>query len=358
MLFYSFPLRTSLAKRADGFEQIFDGQSDSQYFGNISIGTPSQSFDVILDTGSADLWVASSSCTSASCQSVSLYNAADSSSATTSATTFQVTYGTGAAAGTLVTDTVTFAGYTVAKQTFAQVSQQSSVIRSSQPVSGILGLAFQSLANSKALPIWAALIQNNQLPEPVMSFALRRWIRKTNSAVTDGGYMTLGGVNNSLFTGDINWVPLFNNQENYWMVQLDSVGIGSTSVSLKQRAAIDTGTTLVAAPSSALEQIFSNIPGGQLSTDSDFENYYEFDCDSNPTISMTFNGVSYTLNSADFILVKPQVGNTCIASFYVLDASSGGSSSPEWVRYLFYSLMNFILIKNHIIISDNRCFFP
>jgi cathepsin D len=93
-----------------------------------------------------------------------------------------VQYGTGAAQGTLVTDDVSFAGFTVNNQTFAAVNQAQGVLRSSQPVAGILGLAFQAIANSRAPPIWQALAEAGRLPENVMAFALRRWTDKQTTA--------------------------------------------------------------------------------------------------------------------------------------------------------------------------------
>ena len=75
---------------------------------------------MIIDTGSSDLWVAGTSCTSSSCRGVTLFNSAQSSTFTVDPTSFDITYGSGEATGSTASDTVTMGGFTVTGQTFGQ----------------------------------------------------------------------------------------------------------------------------------------------------------------------------------------------------------------------------------------------
>ena len=90
------------------------------------------------------------------------------------------------------------------------------------PVSGLMGLAFQSLADTESVPFWQALINDNLLSSPEMSFWLAR---DTTSAqnLEQGGVFTLGGTNSTLFTGNIEFINLVSADEpSFWLLSLNS----------------------------------------------------------------------------------------------------------------------------------------
>jgi cathepsin D len=73
-------------------------------------------------------------------------------------------------------------------------------------LAGIMGLAFQGIANTGAMPFWQALINQNLLTSPEFSFSLTRFVNDPNSKTEEpGGTFTLGGTNSSLFQGDIDF---------------------------------------------------------------------------------------------------------------------------------------------------------
>jgi hypothetical protein len=77
-------LKRNLQKRQSsegqlGQEYLMDVGLDASYTGTINVGTPSQQFEVIVDTGSADLWLADANCQSQTCQGISTFNEGGSS---------------------------------------------------------------------------------------------------------------------------------------------------------------------------------------------------------------------------------------------------------------------------------------
>jgi hypothetical protein len=84
------------------FAQVLTNANNFAYFANIQLGTPEQSFVVIPDTGSSNLWVPSSKCVSLPeseidiCATRNLFDGSKSSSYTPSTDDWILRYGTGA----------------------------------------------------------------------------------------------------------------------------------------------------------------------------------------------------------------------------------------------------------------------
>ncbi|KAK5983547.1 Eukaryotic aspartyl protease, partial [Trichostrongylus colubriformis] len=89
--------------------QSVSDYGDYEYVGNITIGTPDQQFVVVLDTGSANLWVPETAC-DASCNKKDRFDSASSSTFVKSTQTWTIQYGSGDAKGVLGTDTIKFGG--------------------------------------------------------------------------------------------------------------------------------------------------------------------------------------------------------------------------------------------------------
>ncbi|KAG9308853.1 aspartic peptidase domain-containing protein [Chiua virens] len=84
-----------------------------------SVGSSQQNLSLQVDTGSSDLWIASKSCSSASCSATSgrLY---DPSSSQSTGDTFTMEYLSGTVSGTIVWDQVQIGGYTIPNQALGQ----------------------------------------------------------------------------------------------------------------------------------------------------------------------------------------------------------------------------------------------
>ncbi|KAL8278335.1 hypothetical protein RQP46_009227 [Phenoliferia psychrophenolica] len=238
-----------LAKRgAIGTEAL--AGNDLSYYGTISLGTPPQNYEVVMDTGSA------------------VFGACDN---ITSLTT-------------------------------------------SSDQTGLLGLAWKKIANSKATPFVQALWLNNSLSNPVFGFGLRQ-LDATDvpdaTSVESGGYLTIGDVNATLFSGTLNYVPL-SNSGTYWNIPMDNIIVqGKTLNQNASAAVIDTGTNSLAFPDEVAGAIYAAIPGSQAIPNSG--GLYAYPCSTAVKFTLTFGGVDYPMLSKDF---NGGAVNRAVMSFY------------------------------------------
>jgi phytepsin len=242
--------------RAGAVNIPLDNKADTQYYGPVTIGNPPQSFLVLFDTGSSNLWVPSTDCPlwDISCDLHTKYDHKKSKTYIPNGQDFEIQYGSGAVSGYLSSDDLVIGGLIVKNQTFAEVTGEPGIAFIAAGFDGVLGLAFDSISVDHVTPVWYNLLAQNLVSEPVFAFWLNR---DPNSKPGNGGELVLGGVDPNHYTGDIHYVNVTS--ETYWEFIADSVSIGSTYYCKNCKAIADTGTSLIAGPSVVIDQINKDI---------------------------------------------------------------------------------------------------
>ncbi|GAA5826586.1 hypothetical protein JCM11251_002438 [Rhodosporidiobolus azoricus] len=334
----------ALKKRAPSgavaLTDYFSGGNDAAYFGPLDIGTPGQSFDVIFDTGSADLWVPSDK----SSTSHAKFSTSASSSVETSTASWDITYGTGSSEGFLARDTVTAGGYTATQQIFALADTSASVVEA-LPSDGICGMAFSTIATSGAPTFFENLITQGQVSNPVFSYYMTRAKDSTSKSkgTIAGGELCIGCIDSSKYTGSISYNPV--SSKSYWSVDSDGVNVDGTVVSgTSMVAALDTGTTLIYLPTSVASALYSKLGGTKVGSSGE----YHVPCVSTfGSIGLTFNGVTYNMPLDDVFLGYASSSNTdeCILGIFASDYYDSEGQNVAIVGNLFlksvYSVFSF-----------------
>ncbi|KAL9649753.1 hypothetical protein ABK040_009568 [Willaertia magna] len=279
--------------------------SDTQYYGFINVGTPAQSFKVIFDTGSSNVWVPSEDCWSITCLLHNRYNHKKSSTYVQNGQKFNITYGSGAVNGYLSQDAVSVGGLTVKNQVFGEVTSESGLSFLFGKTDGIVGLAFDKISVDGVTPLFYNLVSQGLVDQHLFSF----YLSKTPGS--DASAMILGGSDNKYYTGPMTWIPLSN--RTYWTIKFQDVTVGGQSKNTCPPAgcyaAVDTGTSLIAGPALKIGPVLES-----LNIAKDCSNI-----DSNPDVSFVIGGKTFTLKPKDYVLKITQFGVTeCIAGFMPL----------------------------------------
>jgi len=282
---------------------------NAQYFSEITIGTPPQSFKVVLDTGSSNLWVPSSGCGSIACYLHTKYDSSASSTYKKNGTEFEIRYGSGELSGFVSQDTMTIGDLKIKDQIFAEATEEPGLAFAFGRFDGILGLGYDTISVNKIVPPFYEMINQGLLDEPVFAF----YLGDTNNGEGDESEAIFGGINKDHYTGKLTEIPL--RRKAYWEVDLDAITFGDATAELDNTGVIlDTGTSLIALPTT-LAELLNKEMGAKKS----YNGQYTVECekrDSLPDMSFTLSGYNFTITPYDYIL---EVQGSCISSFMGMD---------------------------------------
>ncbi|GAA5935111.1 uncharacterized protein JCM15063_003152 [Sporobolomyces koalae] len=288
---------------------------NSVWAGSLSIGSSSQTFNINFDTGSADLWVPSTSCTSAACSPHSKYDPSKSStSQSVPGKKLSITYGDGSATqGAVYTDSVTVGGMTINTQTFGVANSLTSDF-ANDPYDGLMGMAFSSISTLGASTVFETLTNQANLAANQFSFHL----------ASAGSELYLGGLDPSKYTaGSTKYYPVTN--AGYWLLDA-KVNVGGQQVAKvgKVSAIIDTGTSVIVAPTADAAAFWAQVPN----SGSYGGGYYTYDCASPPSVSFSFGSSfaeQWAVSGSSWNLGKVSSGSTrCVGAVVGADIGING----------------------------------
>ncbi|KAI1708230.1 eukaryotic aspartyl protease domain-containing protein [Ditylenchus destructor] len=347
------------------FSHPVNDYNDLEYVGNITIGNPPQPFRVVLDTGSANLWIPDESCPSLveceticgyddmcdffchksccgnampppknACNIKQLFLSGQSNTYSEDGRDFYIAYGTGSARGYLGRDELRLGDasgsqLTIMNTTFGLATEIAPFFEHIH-VDGILGLAFESIADDHVKPPLLNAIDQGLLDEPILTVYLAR---RGASENVPAGVFTYGGVDtdNCDTSAGIHYVDL--SAATYFQFKMDSVSVsGQTMDNTKVDVISDTGTSFIAGPQNVVSKIAQKVGAqydGQLKL-------YLIKCDA------TFSDVVFTIDSKEYPIpywqliidmgfVDDVTGDTSQCAFAIYPTGNSNGHGPKWI---------------------------
>nr|XP_054504527.1 renin [Agelaius phoeniceus] len=300
---------------------------DTQYFGEISIGTPAQTFKVVFDTGSANLWVPSYKCSPlySACVSHSRYDSSKSRTYIANGTGFAIRYGTGSVKGVLSQDIVMVSDIPII-QVFAEATALPAFPFIFARFDGVLGMGYPSQAIDGITPVFDRILAQQILQEDAFSVYYSRTSK--NAPLKPGGEIILGGSDPAHYTGDFHYLNV--SRSGFWQIRMKGVSVGAEILFCREgcSVAVDTGASYITGPAGPVSVLMKAIGATEVA-----EGEYVVDCEQVPqlpNISFHLGGKVYGLSGPAYVLRQSQYGeDVCVVAFSGLDIPP--PAGPLWI---------------------------
>ncbi|PSR80075.1 aspartic peptidase domain-containing protein [Coniella lustricola] len=250
----------------------FVEENDREWLCPVSIGTPAQTVNLDLDTGSADLWVFSPEVGARDLDlgKRRVYDPTNSStSGVINGSSWSISYaGDGSyAGGKVYTDVVQIAGLSVSNATVEVASSYSSnLVKDDAPLSGLMGLAINlTTTASPSMPPIIGQLRAQKVHHIAVDLQYHA-----------NGTYTFGAVDPSAYTGQLVYRPVKPNK-GYWWIEVSTMRIGKSNRTMVHSwdTIVDTGTSLFLGPSDIVSKYYKAVSGAQYSQGDDA---YVFPC--------------------------------------------------------------------------------
>lgn len=231
----------------------------SNFVGQIEVGTPPQSFDVIFDTGSSNLWVDSKDCSAKDCLGHPQFDRNASSTFEPTKNVVNMTFGSGSIEGQIVKDTVKLGPVSVPHQRFGAVTDERGIVFSKFS-EGLLGLSLPKLSSNVYTPVFENVIHRGVLAKNDMSFYYDFTGHKSN--------VMFGEPSPEYFHAPLQFIDIDERTPGFWQIQMKDIYVVKENGEEEAlglcpdgpcKAIADTGTHLLTAPSAVMPTLLEHF---------------------------------------------------------------------------------------------------
>mmetsp|Transcript_36585 Transcript_36585/g.68132 ORF Transcript_36585/g.68132 Transcript_36585/m.68132 type:complete len:612 (+) Transcript_36585:109-1944(+) len=265
------------------------------YYGTIHAGSPRQSFTVVFDTGSGHLILPSMYCHSDTCRAHRRYHRSASSTAKDidwngtmvvpgqARDQITVAFGTGEITGVFVEDIVCLDGAASKSRSLDTNDNDHAVASDGELRPGCMKLRMIAATAMSEEPfstfafdgvLGLGLNGISQAPEFNFMHVLSASMKGQGRQVLDvfavflgdhadeSSDITLGGWADGHLEEDLSWTPVQHPEMGHWLIGIRSLRIGNELLDFCQndcKAAVDTGTSLLAVPHLAFPELYESL---------------------------------------------------------------------------------------------------
>lgn len=339
--------------------------ADISYYANITLG--GVSFSVLIDTGSADLWVAGTV-----------------PGATDSGKTSGVTYAIGDVSGPVKFGDLQFAGFEIKDAAYLEITPD----RTNKEGKGLIGLGpasgsniFTTLSGTKqGAPVLDRIFLQNTSTPNYLTVNLGRLEDPTDIF---GGDLSIGETLDGLDAVlnqpklPVTIVPVRQAGDQHFQVLLDQNGfIGpdgqpiavTTEVSGAKNpnqltAVVDTGFSLTQVPRALADGVYSRFDGSEFVNVTGIGPVWIVPCDLEVNMTLKFGGVSYPVHPMDATLKPSIVGlsgvvnsdgkESCIGTFQPIVFDRGSNPTYDIILGMSFVRNTYALFDHGDFVADS-----